>query len=202
MGGGFVLAIAYLVASSLTRPSPPTYAVSDLEAEPVGDRLLRGRTVTLDARDPDRWVRFDLSRGTTVRGGAESWDLAARRFRIIVNGGEGFAGRAGALALSGAAFDSVRRVPEEGYVATEGGPGGDPEHPVLEEWYRYDLFSHLLLARGTPFALRTADGRYAVVDVRSYYCPGPEPGCLTIRYHYQGDGSRWMVPADRRAGGG
>lgn len=195
-----MLVIGYIVASSLTRPSPPTYPVAEPEAEAVGDRLVRGRRVTLDARDPDRWVRFDFSRGAVVPNSAPSWDLAVRRFRIIVNGGPGFSGRGGAMALHGTPFDSVRHVPESGYRPTEGDPAGDPEHPVLEDWYRYDLFSHMLLTRGRPYAIRTADGRYAVIEVVSYYCPGPEPGCLTLRYHYQGDGSRRMVRRDSTTG--
>ncbi len=40
------------------------------------------------------------------------------------------------------------------------------------------------------YAIRTADGRYAKVEIVGYYCPGAEPGCLTLRYVYQGDGSR------------
>ena len=122
------------------------------------------------------------------------WDLAARRFRLIVNGGVGFPGEGGVRPLEGSVFDSVRTLPADGYVGTRGGDGPDPEHPVLDDWYRYDFFSHLLMARGTPFAVRTADGRYALMEVLSYYCPGPEPGCLTFRYYYQGNGSRRIRP--------
>jgi len=27
-----------------------------------------------------------------------------------------------------------------------------------------------------------------------YYCPGPQPGCPTFRYVYQGDGTTRMTP--------
>lgn len=190
-GGVFVLAVAYLVASSLVRPSPPTRVPSSLSPDEVGDSLVEDRVVTLDTRNREEWRRFDFSRGAPVPGARGSeWDLAARRYRLIVNGGEQFAGRAGVVSLGTVPFDSVRRAPAEGYRGTRRDPGGDPEHPVLDGWYRYDFFSHLLLSRGRVFAVRTADGRYAKVAVVSYYCPGPEPGCLTIRYSYQGEGSR------------
>ena len=190
-GGVFVLAVAYLVASSLVRPSPPTRLPSSPSPAGVGDSLVEDRVVTLDTRDREEWRRFDFSRGAPVAGARRSeWDLAARRYRLIVNGGDQFAGRAGVVSLGAVPFDSVRRVPAEGYRGTRRDQGGDPEHPVLDGWYRYDFFSHLLLSRGRVFAVRTADGRYAKVAVVSYYCPGPEPGCLTIRYTYQGDGSR------------
>lgn len=190
-GAGFLLAVAYLVASSLVRPSPPTYLPDDPRPRSVGDSLVDGRVVTLDARDRDRWRRFDFSRGAAVEDASgREWDLAARRYRLIVNGGEQFAGAAGVVDLGRVPFDSVTRVPEGGYAGTRRDPGGDPEHPGMDGWYRYDFFSHMLLARGRVYALRTADGRYAKVEVLSYYCPGPEPGCLTLRYSYQGDGSR------------
>lgn len=190
-GGVFVLGVGYLVASSLHRPSPPTHRPTPTESREVGDSLVEGRVVTLDARDRERWRRFDLSRGAVVAAVADpGWDLAVRRYRLIVNGGDGYPGRAGATSLGAVAFDSVGRVPPDGYEGTRRDPGGDPEHPELDGWYRYDFFSHMLLSRGRVFALRTADGRYAKLEVLSYYCPGPEPGCLTLRYSYQGDGSR------------
>ena len=37
---------------------------------------------------------------------------------------------------------------------------------------------------------RTADGRYAVFQILSYYCPAAQAGCTTIRYRYQGAGGR------------
>jgi len=36
----------------------------------------------------------------------------------------------------------------------------------------------------------TADGRYAKIQLVSYYCPRSQPACLTFPYIYQGDGSR------------
>ncbi len=43
---------------------------------------------------------------------------------------------------------------------------------------------------GLTVAVRTADGRFAKVQILGYYCSGPRAGCLTFRYVYQGDGSR------------
>lgn len=190
-GGLFLFAVAYLVASSLVRPSPPTHVPTSFAPRPVGDSLVADRVVTLDTRDREEWRRFDFSRGGVVAGASgREWDLAARRYRLIVNGGEEFAGRGGAQSLGRVAFDAVRRVPAGGYEGTLRDPGGEPKHRGLDGWYRYDFFSHMLLGRGRVYAIRTADGRYAKMEVLSYYCPGPEPGCLTLRYAYQGDGSR------------
>lgn len=181
---------------SLQRPSLTTYAPSDLPAASPGsgvDSLVRSRVVTLDARDPDAWVRFSFSRAGVVDPGDDDWDLAARRFHLVVNGGDPFPGTAGALDLGDVPFDRVTRVPREGYLPTESG-GGEPRHPALQEWYRYSFFSHLLRPEPRTYAIRTADGRYAKLRLLSYYCPGAEPGCLTFRYAFQGDGGTSFVP--------
>jgi hypothetical protein len=43
------------------------------------------------------------------------------------------------------------------------------------------------------YALRTADGRYAKLEILSYYCPGAMPGCVTFRYVYQGAGGTELL---------
>jgi hypothetical protein len=51
------------------------------------------------------------------------------------------------------------------------------------------------------WAVRTADGRYAKLEMLGYYCPGAQPGCPTFRYVYQGDGSTAVdAGTTRRAG--
>ena len=47
----------------------------------------------------------------------------------------------------------------------------------------------MLSPKPRVWAVRTTDGRYAKLEIIGYYCPGPNPGCLTMRYVYQGDGS-------------
>jgi len=41
--------------------------------------------------------------------------------------------------------------------------------------------------------LRTADGRYAKIEILGYYCIGALPGCTTFRYVYQGGGGTDVV---------
>lgn len=196
-----VFALA-LVVASLRRPQPPTFAPTPRRPRPVGDSLVRDRVVTVDARRSDRWVRFDFSRGSAV-GGAEGagWDLAFRRFRMVVNGGPAFPGRGGVVDLGEVPFDSVGSAPARGYAGTERKEGGEPRQATLEDWYQYDFFSHLLSPRPRTYAVRTADGRYAKVRFLSYYCPGTEAGCVTFRYTYRGDGGRGFPGARRLRSG-
>ncbi len=56
--------------------------------------------------------------------------------------------------------------------------------PAFAHWYRYDFFAHLLRPppAGTVYVVHTRSGRSANLEILSYYCPGPEAGCLTFRY--------------------
>jgi hypothetical protein len=191
LGAIMLVGLSGLVFASLRRATPPTFPIDVRSAVQVGDRLVHGR-ITLDARADDRWAFFDFSRDAAVpEPDSLGWDLAVRRTRWMVNGGDAFAGRAGALAIE-SEFDRVERAPERGYLATTVS-AGDSANAVFEKWYRYDYLSHLLWPRPVTYVIRTADGRYAKLFVVSYYCPGPEPGCVSFRYAYQGDGSRQLT---------
>ena len=86
------------------------------------------------------------------------------------------------------AFADVSTLPAEGYVLTEG--GADPRNAAIAGWYGYGYFSHVLTPHPRVWAVRTADGRYAKLELLGYYCPGSQAGCVTFRYVYQGDGTR------------
>lgn len=186
-----VLGATAMVASSLRRPELPTYPPTPLSPREVGAVLDTG-TVTIDASAEGAWRFFDFGRGSVVPPADGDWDLAIHRFDVIVNGGEGFPGRGGALDLGDVAFEDVEEVPADGYEPSQA--GRDSTHAVLGDWYDYGFTSHLLRPKDRTYALRTADGRYAKMRILSYYCPGARPGCLTLRYAYQGDGSRRVVP--------
>jgi hypothetical protein len=191
--GSLLATVAFLVATcvvgTLRREAPPSFVPAQTPPLEVGDSLFGPRLVTVDATDPDRWRWFDFSRGAVVESpGPVEWDLAFRRHDVLVNGGEGFAGEGGALALEGIAFDSLATVPESGYLPSTS--GRDSTNPAFGKWYDYGFTSHLLEPKQRVYAIRTADGRYAKLEIVSYYCPEAVSGCLTFRYVYQGDGSR------------
>jgi hypothetical protein len=192
--GVLVLAAVLLVAASLRRPEPPTYAPTAVQPREAGDSLIGPLTYTIDASAPETWHFFDFSRGSRVEGPAElEWDIAFRRFNIATNGGDGFGGRGGAIDLGEVAFDSVSRVPADGYQASDA--RRDTVNAAFEGWYDYGFTSHLLMPEPRVYALRTADGRYAKLEILSYYCPGAMPGCLTFRYVYQGAGGTELTAA-------
>jgi hypothetical protein len=193
----FVLIMASYVVGALRRPAMPSAAVTPPVPIEVGDSMVGPATWTLDATSDREWAFFDFSRNSSIRpAGPLDWDLAVRRFHVIANGGPGFAGRGGILDLGPTPLDSVVEAPAEGYVAT----GRDSTNAGIGKWYRYGYSSHLLEPVGHTYALRTADGRYALFEIVTYYCEGARSGCMTIRYKYRGDGGRLMrQSAGRRA---
>lgn len=68
-----------MVLGSLRRPDVETYepGVRSLGSGDGGGAW----RVTLDARDPERWIRFDLDEGSVV-GTDGPWDLAFRRHEV------------------------------------------------------------------------------------------------------------------------
>ena len=196
-----IVVAATFVTFTLRRPEPPTFAPSPREPTLAGARLVGPRTFTVDAREPTRWQFFSFAQGTILPNPAPSeWDLAFRRFQVIVNGGEGFPGMGGVIGLGEVPFDSVSRLPDEGYQGTVA-VRGDSIAPVLKDWYTYSYFSHLLNPVRGVYALRTADGRYAKLHFLGYYCLGARPGCVTFEYVYQGAGGREAPSIGSMSGG-
>lgn len=183
-----VLVAASLVIGTLDRPEPPSWSPTPPAPRAVGAGAVGPAVVTVDASDGARWKYWDFSRGSVVESpGPLEWDLAFRRNQIAVNGGAGFSGSGGARPLA-APFDSLRVAPAAGYrTATV---ARDSASPAFDGWYDYGFTTHLLTPRARTYAIRTADGKYAKLEILGYYCPGARAGCLTFRYYYRGDGSR------------
>ena len=185
--GAFVLLMASIVVGGLRRPTMPTGAVTTPQPVVVADTLVGPASYTVNALDQADWTFFDFSRNAVVtQPGPLDWDLAFRRFHIVANGGPGFAGNGAVSDLGRMSLDSLRQLPDSGWTPSS----RDSTNAAIRRWYDYGYASHLLEPRGHVYGVRTADGRYAAIEIASYYCQGAESGCLTFRYVYQGDGSR------------
>jgi hypothetical protein len=172
-----LIVIALLVIAVRT---PTTAVTFDPTAIARADSAHPGaRIFTADARDEGKWHYFSFARARLVAP-ADSWDIAFKRFHIIVNGAPAFSGGAGVLDLGRVAYDEVSSVPRTGYVGSVA--GRDTASAPLVRWYAYGFTTHLLTTLDHVYAVRTADGSYVKMQVLSYYCPGPDPGCMTIRF--------------------
>jgi hypothetical protein len=184
---GITLVAILLVAISLRRPTIEAYPPTPAQPAEVGAALVGPVRYTVEATSPDRWVFFDFSRGSVVeRAGPLDWDIAFKRFRIIVNGGPGYRGNGAIADLGDIAFEKVTTAPDTGWVQSTA--GRDSANAAVARWYEYGWSSHILRPKPRVYLVRTADGKYAKLRIVSYYCPGATPGCVTFEYIYAGGG--------------
>ncbi|MSR05857.1 MAG: hypothetical protein EXR93_02120 [Gemmatimonadetes bacterium] len=176
--GLFVLIIAALLVPTFIHTETPAYRprIVGIAIPAMG---LAIDTVTIDAGAEHRWRFFDFERGlVSDPPDTTGWDIAFQRFHVIPSGE--------IANLGSLAFDSVLQAPDSGYVRTTF--GRDTVNAATARWYTYSYFSHLLTPKPDVFALRTREGRLVKLQIFSYYCPGPTPGCVTFRYGWLGAG--------------
>lgn len=174
VGGAFVAVIAYIMIATSGRRAQPTYAPSPIAFRQIPAETTVVDTLTIDARDDRFWRFVDFDRRSeVVPPDTSGWDVAIRRFHIIA---------ADAVADVGAVPFEAAAPPDSGYTANR--IARDTTNPAIRRWYRYSFITHLLEPNGHVYAVRTRDGRYAVLEVLSYYCPGLTAGCVTLRYRY------------------
>lgn len=191
----FLLVIISVVGASFMRPKPFSFPPTPIQPQPDREGFVID-TITVDARDGSQWIFFNFDMGSVVEDPpSDGWDLAINRFHIVTNGGADYAGQGGAVALA-LPWDSVTEAPRNGYTMTAGrlGDSAPAANPALERWYEYSFFAHTLDPKKETYVIRTAGGHYAKLRIVSYYCPEATPGCMTIAYGYQNDGTHRLTP--------
>lgn len=125
---------------------------------------------------PNTYHYFSLASGTEVASAdakTNKWDLAFSGTTILTNGGTSGPGQGGALIVE-KPFDSITEAPKEGYK-TDGGNGNAIAGGSGNSWYKYDMSVHAILPIvGRTILVKTAEGRYAKVEMISYYKGAPE----------------------------
>ena len=122
------------------------------------------------------YIYFSLATGKEVSAGeakSKSWDIAFSKTTIAVNGGTSGPGDGGAIVME-KPFASVTESPKEGYKSdSDAGyaiPGGSGN-----SWYKYDMSVHAILPIiGRTILLKTAEGKFAKIEIISYYKGAPE----------------------------
>lgn len=179
--------------SATEKGEPPEVEIKNPEPKEVGEALTDTITYTIDASSLEEWTYFDFSTGAIVKVPDPSsleWDIGFKRALIISNGGEANPkGISGALRLENAEFDSIKEAPESDYSVDVRVNPTETENPAFKKWYEYSYMTHILKPKKNVYVIRTADGKYAKMQILKYSC-GQLTGCYTIKYVYQGNGSR------------
>lgn len=142
-------------------------AVSNLYAPQEGGQ---GQPISGD------YTKFDFANGEITMS-AKEWDIAFRGTGIIINGGVSFGGTdepvrtgEGAAYLATGTLASVVAV-DESQLEQDSASGH-----VLDNWYTYSGPPNHIIAptAGKILVIKTRDGKYAKVEILSYYKDAPE----------------------------
>lgn len=144
-------------------------------------------STSVDATSEDVWIYLDLDDGQQLEvsdpRANPDWELAFQRFNIKLNGGEsGDAGVEVAL-LEGVTFEDVDVAPADGYTSDLPDDDDDqsPEY-ALQDWYDYDVMTHVLMPRPVVYVLRTAEPQHYTLQIDAYYDEVGTSGYLGFRW--------------------
>lgn len=153
-----------------------------------------------------RFTYFSLRENKIITGAdtlTNKWDIAFREFFIKVNGGTSGRGGGNAAAMMvNSTFSDFTTIPS-GSVWVQDNAPTFAINPAPGGWYTYNPTTFIALPiPGKIFVIRTADGKYAKMEVTSFYRNGitPEPTATPVqkalnqffyqfRFVYQANGS-------------
>ena len=169
------------------------------------------KTVTLSRKTNygNDWIYFSLSEGKELEGINEdnraenkSWDLAFNRYNIRTNSGLSGKGQGGALDTGLKDLNLIASVPEGEFVVdsmgiiTAGMTGFPP--PTMESPLN-GVLADAIHFQGPPptytpnehvYIVKTADGKYAKIQIQGFYNDEGQSGYVTFTYVYQPNGSK------------
>jgi hypothetical protein len=179
----------------------------DDDAKPV-IQLNASQVTDLNSVSTKNYTLFSFNDNAIIQNSDSSstkWDIGFRGTTIILNGGTSGPGQAQGQIATGV-FDELTEAPEAGYLSDT-----ENEKAILGSngWYNYtgttSMPNHAILPiAGKILVLKTANGRYAKVEIISYYQGNPDTTTpafadlatrpasryFTFRFIYQPDGTR------------
>lgn len=128
------------------------------------------------------------------------WDIAIRSTTILTNGGTSGPGAGGGFVQRAVSFDTYKAIPADSAFRSDNNLLASYAIPTGSGngWYNYDFTTNIISPiPGNVLVVRTATGKYAKIEILSYYKDAPAtPGATdvsryyTFRFVYQPDGSK------------
>ncbi len=186
----FTLLTLFIVTSSCSNDNDDeiflqieTNSVMNLHAPQTGGMDQMGNPVPISGE----FTKFDFSTGTTTTSDTE-WDIAFRGTSIIINGGVS-SGSTDEPERTGnaAAYMATGTIASVKAVNTSLLEQDSVNGYVLSNWYTYaGPPTHLITpTAGKIIVVRTQDGKYAKIELLSYYKDAPEnPDAYTDEERY------------------
>lgn len=196
------LQVAFLFFVSLTI----TACSDDDDKEPV--KLTATEVKDLNSESTTKFTLFSFKNNAVVANTdsvSTQWDIGFRGTTLILNGGISGPGQAQGQIVSGI-FDELTEAPEDGFVSDA---AAAKAITGSNGWYTYtgttSVPNHAILPiAGKIIVVKTADGKYAKLEIISYYKGNPSTTTaefadlatrplaryFTFRFIYQPDGTR------------
>ena len=159
-----------------------TAALEDTAAVEIDDGLYR-----VNATDYENWVYFDLETEEQLSiPEAETdttWDMGILRYKFKLNSGIHGSSVVEATVVEGVEFESLTDAPAGEYIVDQPDDDEDtiPEY-ALEEWYDYDVSTHILTPKESFYVIRNRNDVYFKFRIHDYYDSAGTPAMLTLEW--------------------
>lgn len=179
---------------------------SDKDDEELPEIIDVVKKVSFPAQSYTEWTYFSFEKGEVIKVDQDkynedtTWDMGFLRFNIRTNGGMSGKGKGGALATDMKKFDQVPSMPKGEFVedtevevmASGGMPPkyvtttGNTAFKVGENqgWAWYDFKNGVWSINNNVFIIRTANGEFAKVIMKSFLDDSDKSGYVTFEYVY------------------
>lgn len=165
--------------------------ISNLPADPPTSYGSMGQPLGTTGK----YTLFSFATGEAIPNSdslTNKWDIGFRATSIIINGGTNRIGTGGVQLVNGV-FEDLKTAPESGYLTDDGNTLA-----VNSDWYTYNPTARTVTPNaGKVFMIKTATGKYAKMEIVSYYLDAPASPTMnnpsryyTFKYVYQKSGSR------------
>ena len=177
--------------------------VKDLAADTVTGLGLDGRPQS--AGTTTYYSLVDNKIIASTDAASTKWDIAFSSTKILVNSGTSGPGLGGAFVFKGL-FDDLKTIPTDSSFATDNATAASYAIPLGSgrAWYSYDGLTTLVSPiAGRVLVIRTANGKYAKIEILNYYKGGVTPAATasdnvkmkdqryyTFRYSFQPNGTK------------
>ena len=176
--------------------------VKDIPADTVVGLSAQGAPITNGV-----YTYYSLEKNAIVPAADSAttkWDIAFMATKIITNGGTSGNGLGGAFIYTGL-FDALTTVPTDSVFKTDNAPSSYAiTYGSGKGWYNYDGLTNIITPlAGRVLVIRTASGKYAKMEITSYYKGGitlpatasdadklTKQRYYTFRYAYQPNGTK------------
>ena len=188
--------------------------VVSCEKDDDGPTATERKTLSLYTKDYTIWHYFSFSEDKIIGTGSADpansdddawrqrtdWDIAFHYKEIRTNSGQSGIGQGGLLEASETNFNNVLEAPTAGYTVDNNldirlSPAMPPVYisstgnSVCADWASYNHDEAAWVFAEKVFIVKTADGKYAKIKLKSFLDDDDVSGTITMEYAYQADGS-------------